>query len=199
VRLEAAAGHVEELLELEFLASQPYSSFVYDTEAEAKAIARYLVEAGVGEVASAQVVFDQETVAGVISFMDGTELRATRTAAAMSLVRGRKIDPRGDVRERMLLAAETLIDVGEADLYLSRIAVDQPTRRRGTATWMMNEYEDAGRRRGKGRLVLEVSPTHEAALRLYERCGFEPIGERTIQDPASGRTLTYRHMSKALT
>ena len=201
MRLIDPADHVQEMLELEFLASEPYARFVYDTEVEAKEIAKFLFESNVGETVAPYVSLaldDATTVLGMATFLDGAELRTARMAAAIALVRGRKVAAASATRSRMLLAAEILMDVEPHELYLSRIAVAELARGRGVGRWLIEQYESDARRRSKTRLVLEVAPEHAAALSLYERCGFETLCERETSDPETGRRLAYLHMAKTL-
>jgi len=201
VRLIDPADHVQEMLELEFLASEPYARFVFDTEIEAKEIAKFLFESNVGENVAPYVslaVDDATTVLGLVTFLDAAELKTARMAAAIALVRGRKVGAVSATRDRMLLAAEILMDVEPHELYLSRIAVTAAARGRGVGCWLLEQYETDARRRSKTRLVLEVAPEHAAALSLYERCGFETLRDRETSDPGTGRRLAYRHMAKTL-
>ena len=200
MRFAEPAEYLAEFLALEYAASEPYSRFVYDTPDEAKAITRFLVENGAHEAAPphGRVVVDNTSAVGAVVFLDGQALKQARMAAATGLVRGRKIDPRGPVRERLLLATETLLDVAIDDLYLSRIAVETSAWGRGVAQWMLDHYQDTARQRGHKRLVLEVSPMHPTAIRLYERFGFGVVDQRRASDPATGRELVYLHMIKTL-
>ncbi|HEY1813796.1 MAG TPA: GNAT family N-acetyltransferase [Kofleriaceae bacterium] len=195
------ASYVDEYLRLEALASEPYSAFVYESAQEARTIARFCFDAGVGECVPPHgrvVIGEDGAVLGVIAFLDGADLKTARTSAAMCLLRGAKIDPDGPVRERMWLASETLLDVDPDDLYLSRIAVAEASRGRGIASWLMNAYEQSARAAAKRRLVLEVSPRHVDAIALYSRCGFELTRAVEAYDPSSHRTLSYRHMVKPI-
>jgi ribosomal protein S18 acetylase RimI-like enzyme len=201
VRLIDPTSNTDEYLFLEYLAAEPYLSFVYADETEAKAISRFLFEKSVGEAAPPHghlAVDNQGVAVGMISYLDGTQLRQSRHAAAVTLVRSRRLDPEGAVRERMLLASDTLLSVGDDDYYLSRIATAPSIRGRGTATWLMEQLEHAATRARKHRIVLEVADMHEPAMRLYERCGY--IVEATLEadDQTTKRHLTYRHMSKTL-
>lgn len=201
MKLADAADRGDELLALEYLASEPYTSFVYEDAAHARSIARFLWAQGAAEFSppfGVVAVDDAGTTLGMMAVLDRDELARARMAAAMALVRGKLVDPDGPVRERMFLAGDALLAVAADDLYLSRIAVAPTARGRGVAGWLMADYERAARARGKRRLVLEVSPTHVAAIRLYERCGFGELETGRAEDPETGRALVYRHMMKPL-
>jgi ribosomal protein S18 acetylase RimI-like enzyme len=201
MRLVDPTAFADDYLALEYLASEPYTSFVYESPAQARSLARQLFERGLGEYSkpfgTAGLDDDRSTVVGMLAYLDGGELRRARMDVAIALVREGLVtdDP---MSERISLAAETMMAVDESDLYLARIAVADHARGRGIGTMLMAELERAARARGKTRLVLEVSPVHEAALKLYERAGFEVADEQHVDDPATGRSLAYRHMIKPL-
>ena len=46
--------------------------------------------------------------------------------------------------------------------------------------------------------MLDVSPDHVAAIRLYERFGFEHFGRCEITDDGTRRALVHLHMAKPL-
>lgn len=200
MKLVPVATNVEAALALEWLASEPYGRFVYESVEEGKALARFVLEQSAGEVAAGSLVQedDGDAVMGLLVMLDGAELRSARSAAAMAMARAKKIDPRGSVRDRMFLAGDTLMEVAPAELYLSRIAVDPAFRRRGIAAALMQRFEAEGRARGSTRLVLEVARESADAIALYERCGFGGLGVHETTDPDTGRVLAYCHMAKPL-
>lgn len=53
------------------------------------------------------------------------------------------------------------------------LAVDEAGRKRGVGTRLMQLFEERFRANGIRRLNLEVRVSNEAAIRLYERLGFE--------------------------
>jgi ribosomal-protein-alanine N-acetyltransferase len=66
----------------------------------------------------------------------------------------------------------------EQELTIQNIAVHPEDRRRGGAERMIRAAFEEGRRSGCLWAYLEVRPSNEAALRLYRRWGFAPIGRR---------------------
>lgn len=87
----------------------------------------------------------------------------------------------------LYLAAETadgslvgmcgLLDIlGEGDL--SNVAVKACFRRQGIAERMLAELLLEGKKRGVTAFTLEVRASNEAAIRLYEKCGFVCEGRR---------------------
>jgi putative acetyltransferase len=67
-----------------------------------------------------------------------------------------------------------------ADVELKRMFVRPHARRLGVATGLLETVEADARRTGAGRIVLETGTRSEAAIRLYERCGYlhvPPFGQ----------------------
>jgi ribosomal-protein-alanine N-acetyltransferase len=61
---------------------------------------------------------------------------------------------------------------------LNRIAVVSGSRRRGVAAALLEAGLEQLRARGVSRVLLEVSETNEAAIRLYTRAGFREVARR---------------------
>ncbi len=190
-----------ELLTLEALASEPYTSFVYDDAAQAAAIARVFVDARCGEFFPplGRIVLDDDgSVVGMIAFSEASVLSRARADAAMALVKSGLINDAFEVRDRMLIAGDAMLTCEPGDFYLSRIAVHARGRRKGVGAWMMSQYLAAAADRGARRAVLEVSPAHQAALAMYRNVGFEVIDEKRVSDPDTGRQLAYLHLARLL-
>lgn len=62
--------------------------------------------------------------------------------------------------------------------YIDNIAVDPAFRRRGVATALLGQLEEFARRNHFAFLTLEVRPSNEPALRLYEKLGYMQAGRR---------------------
>lgn len=191
---------VESYLALELVASEPYSRFVYDDETVAAAAHRHLFATGVGEFAAphAKVLVVDDMVLGVAAWLSGANLRDSRLRAAVALTKGGFFRDDPDLRRRMRLAAEALMVPRLEDLYLSRLAVDLDARGRGIGVRLVSEFESDAHRQVCRRLVLEVSPEHEAARALYDRAGFVEIDSRKVSDPETQRELRYIHMARDL-
>ena len=67
---------------------------------------------------------------------------------------------------------------GSLAARLYSIAVDPARRGGGLAKALLHDAEEAARRRGRTALRLEVRENNPAAIRLYERSGYRPIGRR---------------------
>jgi ribosomal protein S18 acetylase RimI-like enzyme len=187
-------------LALEAQASEPYTAFVYEGRAEAARVQRLLFERDVGDLARrfGRLAIIDGQPAGMFACIPGDQLAATRLKAALVLRKAGVFDAPGTAR-RSSLAGSTLAKLGPGDFYLSRIAVDPACRGRGIGRALLAHYEAAARRLGAQRLVLEVSPGHREAMRLYERAGFAITGGGEAEDPQTNRRLVYHHMTKQLT
>ncbi len=76
--------------------------------------------------------------------------------------------------------------------HIMNVAVDPTRRRHGTATALLTEIVD---RVGEdARLTLEVRPSNDGAIRLYERFGFLPAGmrRRYYQDNGEDAVIMWR-------
>lgn len=67
-----------------------------------------------------------------------------------------------------------ILDQGE----LANIAVAPPAQGRGLGGRLLDHFIDVARKRGVGRLFLEVRESNEVAMRLYASRGFHRIGRR---------------------
>ena len=64
------------------------------------------------------------------------------------------------------------------ELHLLNITVSPKLRRLGIGIKMMNAIEGVAAQQNMPRIILEVRPTNEAALKLYQSLGYEQIGLR---------------------
>lgn len=191
---------VEQYLALESVASEPYTRFVYGEACASKAAHGYLFSEETCEFGSpfARVVEVDGRVAAAAAWLTGAELRENRLRGAVALARGGFFRSDPDLRSRMQLAATTLLEPEGDDLYLSRLAVRQDARGRGLGRQLLAECEQDARHRPCQRVVLEVSPLHQAAAALYADAGFEELDYRSVRDADTGRELSYRHLAKRL-
>ncbi|HVP01126.1 MAG TPA: ribosomal protein S18-alanine N-acetyltransferase [Solirubrobacteraceae bacterium] len=76
--------------------------------------------------------------------------------------------------------------------HIMNVAVDPSERRRGAATALLSEV--LARVGPDGRLTLEVRPSNDGAIRLYERFGFLPAGmrRRYYQDNGEDAVIMWR-------
>jgi [ribosomal protein S18]-alanine N-acetyltransferase len=82
------------------------------------------------------------------------------------------------------------------EMHIMKIAVDSHWRSRGTGSALLRSMLTEGKRRGADKVLLEVRPSNFAAIRLYEKSGFQTIGIRPNYYPQTGETALV--MSKSL-
>lgn len=66
----------------------------------------------------------------------------------------------------------------DGDAHIMTMAVDEPNRRQGTGTSLLLALIDSALVAGAEHLTLELRVSNEAALGLYEKFGFAPVGIR---------------------
>jgi ribosomal-protein-alanine N-acetyltransferase len=82
------------------------------------------------------------------------------------------------VREgRVLSGYLCLWEIGR-EIHITNLAVDPARRRRGLARLLLGNVLEDARSRTLDMVFLEVRPTNEEALKLYESLGFRVIGRR---------------------
>lgn len=89
--------------------------------------------------------------------------------------------------------AQVTVDQSE----ILTIAVDPSHRRKGHAR---NLLQELSRTRKTGCVFLEVAADNQAAIRLYESCGFEVIGRRSgyyVRPSGAVDAVTYRLLVNA--
>ena len=74
------------------------------------------------------------------------------------------------------------------ELHLLNITVSPHLRKLGLGQRMMAAIEGVAFQQKMPRIILEVRPTNEAALALYQKLGYEQIGIRKNYYPASPET-----------
>ncbi|MBA3557747.1 MAG: GNAT family N-acetyltransferase [Gemmatimonadaceae bacterium] len=194
------AEHQESFLELEYLASRPYSEFVFGDESLARAVQRHLFQTGPCEYSppEGQLALLNSKPVGILAALPGKLLKRRRLEAAMRLARspfGRN-DP--DLSRRIRLAAQTMLSPNEDDWYFSRLALLSNARGVGVGFWLEEQVLAAGRRAGCRRCVLEVTPQSPEAIAIHTRYKFKISSRPRVEDPQTGRWLEYIHMELPL-
>jgi ribosomal-protein-alanine N-acetyltransferase len=82
------------------------------------------------------------------------------------------------------------------EMHIMKIAVAPQWRNRGAGSALLHAMQAEGRRRGAATVLLEVRPSNMAAIRLYEKAGFQTIGVRPDYYPKTRETALV--MSKRL-
>ncbi len=198
MKITRGVGSFEETyLALAAEASAPYTFFVYDDFVQAERVQRLLFARGTGDLCPrfASILHEGDRASGILVAMTGSELQAVRLGAALALQKAALLTD--GARRRLTTAASILLRPEPTDFYLSRIAVAPKCRGQGFGHMLLSYFEAEGRQRGASRLLLEVSPSHSDAIKMYTNAGFMDIGGGDVDDPETGRTLTYCHLAKA--
>jgi ribosomal protein S18 acetylase RimI-like enzyme len=193
-------GDEQTLLDLEFVASQPYTSFAFSSTDQALRVRRYLYERKLSEFSPpyGRLLRDQGRAVGLLAVLDGAELTRCRLKATLALTKSGLLAEDPELGARLHLAGQTLLKPRPDDFYISRVATAESERGRGLGSHLVRCAADEARARGCPRVVLEVSPVSAAAVQLYRREGYQEIDARQVQDPLTGRSLRYLHLAKAL-
>ncbi len=97
-------------------------------------------------------------------------------------IKGSYLDPE-------ILWAYCILFPAVDELHLLNITVSPKLRRLGIGVKMMHAIEGVAAQQNMPRIILEVRPSNESALKLYHRLGYEQIGVRKNYyplDAASG-------------
>jgi ribosomal-protein-alanine N-acetyltransferase len=84
------------------------------------------------------------------------------------------------------VAAYSVMMIALDEAHLLNLSVARDAQRTGLGWRTLGWMADVARGHGGRTMLLEVRPSNEAALRLYQRYGFERIGVRRGYYPASG-------------
>ena len=76
------------------------------------------------------------------------------------------------------LAGYIVARIGANELHINNVAVRERYRRQGIGLSLLERILEEGRRRGAEVAFLELRAGNEAALSLYERCGFRVTARR---------------------
>jgi len=93
------------------------------------------------------------------------------------VVKGSYLDPE-------ILWAYCILFPAVDELHLLNITVSPKLRRLGIGVKIMNAIEGVAAQQNMPRIILEVRPSNEAALKLYLSLGYEQIGLRKNYYPA---------------
>lgn len=188
------------LLDLEFLASEPYTSFVYSSTDQALRVRRHLYQHNLCEFSPpyGHLLRDEGRVVGMIAALDGAELTRCRLKATLALTKSGLLAEDPTLGPRLHLAGQALLKLRPDDFYISRVAAAENMRGRGVGSHLVRWAEREARARHCHQIALEVSPRSAAAVQLYRREGYREIDAREIRDPLTARSLRYLHLAKAL-
>jgi ribosomal-protein-alanine N-acetyltransferase len=76
------------------------------------------------------------------------------------------------------LAGYIVARMGADELHINNVAVRENYRRQGIGQTLLDRILEAGKRAGVARAFLELRAGNDAALALYEKCGFRVTARR---------------------
>jgi ribosomal protein S18 acetylase RimI-like enzyme len=132
-------------------------------------------------------------VGGFIA-LGGSDLQTCRRADTLAALQAAGRDGRRLLAERIRQGQELFAPVALDEFYLSKLWVASGFRRAGHGGRMLREYLRTGRAQGFRRLRLDVWAQNQAAVELYQTCGFVVLREST-NDRAG---MTYLNMALEL-
>ena len=194
-------AYADVVVRLSRMASRTYDRFVFDTPVQAAQACHVLFEQGVGDFSPPHcvAVVEGDTLLGIFAGMSAEAMFETGLRALMVLGRLDFVTPGSGIVRRMKLAAQTFAPLEPGDYCSTKLAVTRAARGKGIGDLLAEHQINEARRLGFKRLILNVSPNHEAAINLHDRFGGQSLGEATIRDPETGRELTHLHTMKDLT
>jgi ribosomal protein S18 acetylase RimI-like enzyme len=143
--------------------------------------------AGANDIeALAQVLIDCVEGGASVSFMQPMtreKARAFWQGVALSASRGERVLLAARDEGRVIGTVQVVLEQPENQPHrgdVSKMLVMRSARNRGVGEALMRAAEAAAKRKGKSLLVLDTAS--DAAMRLYERCGWQRVG--TIPDYA---------------
>ncbi len=87
-----------------------------------------------------------------------------------------------------VLASYCIMSAGAGEAHILNLCVADEFRRRGLGKFLLTNTLDEAKQAGIENVFLEVRPSNNAAIMLYEQLGFNQIGTRKDYYPAkSGR------------
>jgi ribosomal protein S18 acetylase RimI-like enzyme len=187
----------DEYLALVATAEASYSRFVFTTDQQAAHYRRLLFAKGIAEHSppAARLLLVDGKLVGALALATKTLLSKRRLATAWTLSRDPELQRDQAMLQRMRLSASTFVAVEEGDLYISRIAVETSMSGKGLGTRLLEEAIVEGREISARRCILDVDTENLRAHAFYARHGFIAVGESSVTDVATGRTLSHRHLA----
>lgn len=92
-----------------------------------------------------------------------------------------------------------ILSVAAGESHIMNICLSPTVQNRGYGRKMMETLMEEARAGGADTMLLEVRPSNERAIRLYEKLGFNVIGTRKNYYPAKGGREDALMLAKTLT
>jgi ribosomal-protein-alanine N-acetyltransferase len=91
------------------------------------------------------------------------------------------------VEVRHQIVAYILMNIAGHEAHIMHLAVHSAERHKGYGAYLLKETLGNLAKLNKQLIILEVHENNQAAIALYEKCGFEKIGERQNYYPFHGK------------
>jgi ribosomal protein S18 acetylase RimI-like enzyme len=192
--------HVAEFLRLAALASAAHDEFAFRSPDAALRFYEELYRRGGADFAppAGRLLLVDGRAAGMFALVPQATLKRSRLIGGLMFARSEQLRDDAALGDRLRRAAGTFVHPQSSDGYLSRLAVHPSLAGRGLGRYLLDHAIVATRELGLHRCVLEVADVNARALALYTAAGFERIGHESTTDPATGATLGYVHMARAV-
>lgn len=137
-------------------------------------------------VADLDAVLSIESVSHIHPWTKGNFSDSLAAGHWAYCVRPQLADPiKGSYLDPEVLWAYCILFPAVDELHLLNITVSPKLRRLGIGVKMMNAIEGVAAQQNMPRIILEVRPTNDAALKLYQSLGYEQIGLRKNYYPVN--------------
>jgi len=144
------------------------------------AIAAQVLRSGT-ELSGTHALWSGEHVDGIVSTVEADELRRAQTVSVAHLLRQLTASERERAMVRLGEHSALIEPIPPEGVYVARFAVQPQQRGRGLGrrllAWVCDAFEDQT-------LTLHINRANEAAVRLYERCGFQRLSDEGFGFPA---------------
>ena len=109
-------------------------------------------------------------------------------------VRSQRVDQRSEI------IAYVFLRVLLTEMHILRIAVAAEFQAMGVATWLLQQCFSLAKRKKVDSVYIEVRPTNETAIALYQKSGFQFLGRRPAYYPETGEDalVMVKHLKENL-
>ena len=190
-------GYQHALLSFAGSAVAAHSHFVFDTEEEARAFLAFTLNRGVADFGppAGRLLLVNGTPAGLLAVLSPQLLQQRRITSALAVARHDRYGKDRALRERLQLGARALCNVRDDTAYLSCLAIDGRFAGQGLGRWLLRQAHSEAARLGLSGVMLDVAAENRRAINLYTRSGYTEVGRASVQDAATGRSVTFCHLA----
>lgn len=177
-KLDISKHSSYKVAELLYETDQSIFNFLYGNKANTVKILEKLVRFGGNNLGheNIYVVTQNGGVIGVLLYFGGNHHKLRELKFLF-----RNLNPVDAFRFLLIDLKDSLIlsHLNKCDFYIAGIAVDEEMRGKGVGSLILEEGINMARKRGCGRVVLDVALDNPGAKRLYERMGFKVFNRRS--------------------